>query len=310
MPILVAPTPVEAPTVHDPRPTQVSWTSPAGRTTLLTNWQSFDSGIMVRPGVLGLLMPAYTFYEDTSPAFDGTSVRGVRAGPRDVTVPLYIWGPDRSTCLELFHDLIGDLNPQNGIGTLTITESGGTSRSIGAYYSQGFEGDDNDDTTGRHWMSAAVVFHAPRPYWEGDQQSVTFDVGSGAATFFPVLPVQVKNSQILGTVNATNIGNVLTYPVWTVTGPVTSLTITNNTTGQTFTVATTAIAGDTWVIDAREGVKSALKNGSTNLWQYIDINSDLWALKPGVNSVTITVPGAASQTTVTMAYKPRYLAAY
>lgn len=310
MPILVAPQAPEVPPVALSELTAVSWTGGDGTVVALTDWQDFTSGIMVTPGVSGHLMPTWDVYADRSPSYDGENVRGVRANARDVVIPLHVWGPDRGACKARLQRLIAKLNPQLGQGTLTFTEASGTSRSIGAYYSQGLEGDDDDDRTGRTWLSAVLTFHAPRPFWEADGQFVQFDVGS-SGSFFPVLPLVVRNSQVLGSVQIQNLGDAECFPVWTVTGPCSSITLTNATTGKSLVISQALMTGETAVIDFREGIKTAVLNGVTNLYPFISITSSaFWSLKPGLNNVTITLPGAGGTTTARMDYKPRYLAAW
>jgi hypothetical protein len=197
VPILVAPLAPTTPPIAAAELTDVIWTGANGAVVQLTDWSDFTEGTMITPGVAGHLMPTWDFYADRSPSYDGENVRGVRANPRDVVIPIHIWGPDRNACSARLRALVSSLNPQLGPGTLTFREPSGTTRSIPAYYSQGLEGNDDDDKTGRTWLSAVLSFHAPRPFWEGDNQTVTFDVGGAGLTFFPVLPLQVRNSQVL-----------------------------------------------------------------------------------------------------------------
>jgi hypothetical protein len=97
----------------------------------------------------------------------------------------------------------------------------------------------------------------------------------------------------------------------TLTGPCSSITLTNATTGKSLVIAQALTSSDTAVIDFREGAKTALMNGVTNLYSAISITSSaFWSLKPGLNNITITLPGAAGTTTARMDYKPRYLAAW
>ena len=316
MPILVAP---QAPPVTPIPPsmaTDLFWTSaampgfPDGRRTQLTNWQSFDSGVMTRPGVLGLLMPPWDFFADKSPAIDGETIRGVRAGAREITIPLYVWGRDRDQCLVIFRNLIADLNPQLGEGILEVREPAGQRRTIGAYYAAGFEGVDDDDAQGRTWMSALVTFRAPRPFWEGEEWSKTWRIGGAPGSFFPFLPFRVRDSQVIGALTVPNVGNVRTFPVWTVTGPFTSFEAVNDRTGKTFTLDASVAEGETVVVDAREGRKTVLLDGVTNMWEFVTTGSSLWALEPGDNDVTFDTPGSDDATSVTLSYKPRFLAAY
>ncbi|MFE9865864.1 phage tail family protein [Streptomyces sp. NPDC005506] len=298
------------PRVRDPRATSVTWTSSTGRVTSLSDFDDWQSGVFVMPGVAGHGLPDYTFYADQSPAFDGSVVRGVRAGQRSITIPLHIWDMDRPSCLARFHQIVQDLNPAYGPGTLTFTESDGSARRISAYYADGLNGQDDDDKWGRHWMTAVLTFNAPSPYWLGQDRTVTFQVGGGSDTALPILPWKVRDSQVLGSVKVINLGEVDTYPVWTIKGPATAATITNTTTGESFVLTRTMSSSDTAVIDTREGVKSALLNGSTNLWPNLNSAAVLWPLRPGSNDVSLTVTGTTGASSVQLSYTSRYLTAY
>lgn len=317
MPIFVQPTnadPAASPIViPQPAPlnhTDVTWTSAGGAVTLLSNWQSFNAGILVRKGLLGLGMPDYTFYADQSPAYDGEIIRGVRANPKEITIPIHVYGRDRPECLDIFHALVDDFDPQAGMGQIRISEADGSYRTIGAYYSTGLEGQDDDDAWGRTWMSAAIVFRVPSPFWEGEEYRVTWELAGTPGAFYPILPLKVKDSQITGEVTAKNIGNVRAFPIWESSGPYTSFTAANQTIDQQFFINKPLILGDTSVVDARQGIKSAYLNGTTNLWEWMDIDSQLWALEPGDNNVVLTAPAATSDSKVTMRYRPRWKTAY
>jgi hypothetical protein len=287
----------------------LTWTSADGRVTSLEDFRDWSRGTMALPGVLGLGMPSYAIYEDSSPAFDGATVRGVpRAQPRDVTVPVHIWADTRSECLARWRQWISDLNPQNGPGVITVYERDGSSRQISALYSQGIEGAADDDGTGPTWFTFAVVFHASRPYWLGDEQARTFTLASGGS-FYPFLPLIVTNSSPGGAVQVTNSGDTASFPVWTVTGPCTSLTLTNDSTGQALTVDYALNDGDSLVIDTTDGAKYVLLNGATNLWPALSLGSKLWSLRNGLNNLTIAAPGAGVHTSVTIAFRERYLTA-
>ncbi|WP_326755093.1 phage tail family protein [Streptomyces hirsutus] len=312
MPLLVggSNTLPSGPGIPDVRATTVTWTSSSGRITSLSDFDDPRSGAFVMPGVAGTGLPDYAFYSDQSPAFDGSVVRGVRAGQRQITIPLHLWGPDRPSCLARYHRLVQDLNPAYGPGTLTFAESDGSARRISAYYMDGLTGQEDDDRTGRHWMTAVLVFMAPSPYWLGDDKTLTFHVGGGSGTFLPLLPLRVRDSQVLGAVKILNLGEVDTYPVWTIKGPATTATITNTTTGESFVLTRTLTSSDTAVIDTREGIKDVRLNGSTNLWPNLGSSPVLWPLRPGSNDVGLTVTGTSTASSVQLTYTSRYLTAF
>jgi hypothetical protein len=285
---------------------RVSFTDPAGLTTVFSDW---ENGWVLQPGAKGLDMPQWAFTQDESPGIDGYAVRQVRAQGKEVALPIAFWADDsRVAYLARRRGLIRSLNPKRGEGVLTVTQADGTSRTIGARYSAGLEGDESLDASGARWCINVLTFACPSPFWLGTEV-VTEWRAAITGTFFPLLPLAVGNSQVLGAVTIDNDGDDDAYPIWTITGPATSISLTNVTTGDVLVLTRTITVGDTIVIDTRERQQTALLNGATNLWGDISDTSTLWALEPGSNDLTLTVTGSTSNTRVRMTYQPRYLAA-
>lgn len=288
----------------------VTWTSPDGGTVLtLSDFGGNDWGISVLPGATGFGMPDFTYYETSSPSFDGSVVRGVRANPRDVNLPILLWGANRAQCVENYHGLIRAMNPRNGAGTLTVTSADGTSRSLAAYYNGGLQGKDDDAENGMTFMTAVVVLRCPAPFWLGDPSVTRLQIAYGS-TFFPLLPVQLVASSILGSTTLVNDGDAEAFPIYTITGPVTNPAIANATNGTFITINQTLLAGETITIDTREGVKTVLKGDGTNLYSSMASGSSLAPLQSGSNAMTFTVLGATTNTSVVISYQNRYLTAY
>jgi len=312
MPILVASTtlPPQSPPWEWPRRLiempVVSFTDPAGAVTTLTDW---ERGWVVQPGAKGLDMPGYAIAQDESPGIDGYEVRQVRAQGKTITIPVAFWANDsRAAYKARRRTFIRSLNPKRGQGTLTLTEPDGATRSIGVLYTDGMEGDESLDAAGARWCITALVFAVPSPYWTGSEVTTTWKTDVGG-DFFPFLPLTVGDSQVLGAVTVDNDGDDNAFPVWTINGPATSVTLSNITTGQTLVLTRTITGADTIVIDTRERRQTALLNGTTNLWPDLSTDSTMWPLEPDTNQLTLTVAGSTAETSVRMTYQPRYLAA-
>ena len=313
MPILVTPTAAPQP----PQPPwewprrlvempKVAFTDPAGAVTTFTDW---ERGWVVQPGAKGLDMPSYTVTQDESPGIDGYEVRQVRAQGKAITIPIAFWANDsRAAYKARRRAFIRSLNPKRGQGTLTLTEPDGATRSIGVLYTDGMEGDESLDAAGARWCITALVFAVPSPYWTGSEVTTTWKTDVGG-DFFPFLPLTVGDSQVLGAVTVDNDGDDNAFPVWTINGPATSVTLSNITTGQTLVLTRTITGADTIVIDTRERRQTALLNGTTNLWPDLSTDSTMWPLEPDTNQLTLTVAGSTAETSVRMTYQPRYLAA-
>lgn len=302
----VAPGTVNPPPVAPLEAPTVSWTDPQGRTTVLSD---DANGWVLQPGATGLDMPTYQVYADESPEIDGNFIRQVRAQARTVMLPLAVFSSvSRADFLQRKRDLRRSLNPKLGSGTLTVTETDGTSRSIPARYQSGAEGDESVDSGGMRSQVLALTFTCPSPFWLGDLVHQEFQVVQ-SGSFFPLLPLRLGTSQVLGDIVITNDGDDVAYPVWTVKGPATSVVLSNVTTGASLTLNQSLGSGDTAVIDTRERVQTVLLNGSTNLWPNLDPGSSLWGLEPSDNEVTLTLTGATGASLMTLDFQPRYLSA-
>lgn len=314
MPILVAPSIVspDVPVDGPPWPQrinetpQISFTDPGGAVTMLTDW---ERGWAVQPGAKGLDMPAYAMAQDESPGIDGYAVRQVRAQGKTIALPVAFWMNDsRAAYLQRRRQFIRSLNPKRGPGTLTLTQPDGETRTISVYYTDGMEGDESLDAAGQRWCINVITFAAPSPYWLGPEVAAEWR-NAASGTFFPLLPVTVGDSQVLGAVTYDQDGDDDAYPVWTITGPATAITLSNTTTGESLTLTRTITSADTVVIDTRERRQTALLNAVTNLWPDLSSTSSLWALAPGINELTLAVTSSTTTTRVAMSYQPRYLAA-
>jgi hypothetical protein len=107
----------------------------------------------------------------------------------------------------------------------------------------------------------------------------------------------------------TNAGDVEAWPVWTITGPGSGIVLRNLTTGQSMDFGVGALAaGNTVVVDTRPGAKTAVANGSINVFPFLSAASVLWSLQRGANAVRLEMSGAiAGASGLSLAYRPRYL---
>lgn len=310
MPILTRPsgTPVgglNPPPLYPPEAPDLSWTDVKGRTTLLSDW---ENGWLLQPGARGFDMPVPDLYRDASPGIDGDAVRGLRALPREIFLPVAFFDTSRAAFTARKRSFMATLNPYLGPGILTVTEANGTARSIGAYYVSGAEGDTGQDSSGMRWQVVGLTFSCPGPYWLGDPVHLEFNAPA-SGNFFPILPLVVIDSQVFGDTTIHNLGDAAAFPVWTIHGPATSVEISNTTTGQSFSVTASLGSSDVLVIDARERVQTAVLNGSTNWWPNLSDDSALWSLSPGPNDISLAMVGTTTASSVHVDYQPRFLTA-
>jgi hypothetical protein len=103
-----------------------------------------------------------------------------------------------------------------------------------------------------------------------------------------------------------NTGNVTVYPTITLTNKMTNPTITNQTTGQFFTLTgLTTTAGDVLVIDMKN--RTVLLNGGSVL-PFVTSTSSWWPLLPGNNGINLTTNDGTDTTVATVSWRSGYRA--
>lgn len=313
--VVVPPTgpPVGGPRVH------AWWTGANGDEVHLTDC---PGGIDWTDGRSGEDMPPFTVTEDAMPEGDQPTalIRGVRAAPRIMTLPLLVHAPSNAGFRARQQRLIRAFNPIPGDGRLRYLQPDGTTRVLTARYDSGAEGSDIRDRTGLWWRLWAVQLRAVDPYWSSlAAESLSFGAAGEGAGFFPLLPVRLASSAVLGETTATLAGDVRTWGVWTITGPADGLTtLANRTTGREVKLNLTGDyelgEGETVVVDmhpSRASVTAytvAEPDGVNWFGARVGV-PQMWWLEPGANDITLSVTGATGATALRFDYTPRWLAA-
>lgn len=277
----------------------------------LVQLTSCPTGIDWQFGRSGGDMPPFDTGEDPYPAGDGSIPRPSRATPRTHILPLLVHMARWVDWRAVQQTLLRALNPLDGDGVLTIYQPDGSARQIGARYIGGAEGQDVMDLRGLWFRKYPVALKSFDPFWSDVQPHATIRFGNISPSVHlldaPFLPLKLADAQSIGTTDADNIGDVPAYPVWTINGPATVVTLTNDTTGETLTVTHTLTGGQSIIIDTRPLRKSIVTNLGANLWASTGANPSLWSLARGLNHLTITVAGSDATTNVLLDFTPRYL---
>lgn len=106
---------------------------------------------------------------------------------------------------------------------------------------------------------------------------VTFDVTFGASTG--------------GSLEVENVGNYITAPVFTITGPVTNPTISFSATGQFMTFAITLAPTDVLVVDMKN--RTVTLNDTANRYNTITTGSSWFGIPPGIWSIGVASTDSA-----------------
>lgn len=188
----------------------------------------------------------------TAPAADGgVTIENERPLERMIVWPLRIRGSTHMEFLARWRDAV-ELFTQTrrlGPGRLRLTRPDGTAREIIAKYSKGLEQDPEDGAWKQ--LTAPVSLLCPDGHWL-NTVPVREQWGQESAADFlsPVFPT-ISSGQVIGEATLRNDGVADAWPSWTIRGPLTTLTATNLTRGETFVLTHTLTAGQTLTISTR-----------------------------------------------------------
>lgn len=220
---------------------------------------------------------------------------------RALDLPFLFKGSDETTLLTNVRSVLAVLSAGEGI--LRVTRTATVRELRRCYYRAGL-GE-------KGWLRAAeavLSFDALDPYWY-DPTTVEVDFTTQETPegyFFPILPVSLVPSSVLQRQVVNNPG-VQTWPIWTITGPGDTISITNETSGRQFLYSGELTIDDTLEIDCRPLYKTVRLNG-VNAWSNVPKEfADLWPLEAGDNTVLVTMANATADTLATLAYLPRYI---
>lgn len=259
----------------------------------------------------GRFAPPVDREEETVPGQPGAQLRSVRHAPRDFSLALWITGTDEADLRTQMRDITYRMDGVRGDGRIRVTAPGGDQREVICRVTGGLEMTEIlGDSSGPTAQRAVVTFRAVDPYWQDTTDTAAGPWAQGGATagFFPLFPLRLTSSEVLASATVDNLGDVDAWPVWTVAGPGSTITLLNQSTGKVLTLNATLLAGESVVIDTRFGFKTVTKQDGTNLYGYLSATSSLWSLQRGSNSIQIEIGGATSVTSVSMLYRHKYLA--
>lgn len=262
-------------------------------------------------------LPPYEVTEDTLPQGDQPYgvVRGVRAAPRTYTFPLLIHNPGNAGFRTRQQRVLRAFDPTTGDGRLRLLQPNGDERSLTARYSSGAEGSDIQDRAGLWWRVYAVQLRALDPYWSSMQpKTLTFGGGGDGGAFFPLLPVRLAASSVLGETTAQVEGDAPSWGIWTITGPANGITTLANTSlGLQVKLNLTGdyeLAEDEQLVVDMRPARPRIVGPDGDSWYGARVGvPQMWPLLPGPQDIELAVAGATGATSLRFDYVPRWLAA-
>jgi hypothetical protein len=262
----------------------------------------------------GVGLPPLHRISERGPQQHGESDRGFRLDPRIVLLVLGVTG---DTMYVKRDELVSRFKPRDDPIALRWTRDDGAVRQLDCFYIEQMTLPSN--VVSRYYMRVPAQFKAADPtFYDPDLEHVVFAITLGAEEFVVPLPIPWPiGAAVLDATTAINYaGTWRTYPIITITGPVTDCVVTNVTTGEKldFTGVTIA-AANVYTIDLRYGQKTVVNQAGTNKVADLTTDSDLstWHLEAapdavgGVNSIHVTGTSGSAATGVTIEYYARYI---
>lgn len=283
--------------------TRMYWTGWDGVRRELTDWRS---GITVlEEGIEGLSMPPHAAWTSASPAQHGQRLRGFRVEPRPCAWTAFVYSNESSSqWLTRDADFWRSLQPGK-YGTWEVTTEAGR-RSLRCRLDDPGDGKFTRDPAKRGWQPYDIRLIADDPFWYGQNVTTEWDTTTAANFNQWVDGVSVgflSSANRLEDAVMTNPGDVEAWPVWTITGPATTVTV--GMTGATIVAPIVlATSADVLVINTDPAVQMAWKNGVDVTMQLG--TADFAPIPAGQDRkmlLTMTGTGAVSATISTRYYR-------
>lgn len=264
---------------------------------------TFDYGTYIlTEGLKGFGIPATKLRIQES-ALDGGIFRHVKRGIREVDLPIMVTGVDRNDTETNLRRLANILQNTSGAARLTATYDNGNIFYLDVYYTGGGETVFGSEA-GSTYALWVVGLQAPNPFWTSAvAQTFSIVQGNTGRGLLPQLTkLKLTSSQTLGAVTVVNaLGDVPSYPVWRVYGPLDTLSVYTGTTG--FTYNATVAMGDTLTIDTYAG--TVVDAAGVNKYSNLGAAPKLFTIPPGTSSITIAGTGTTAATQIACTYYPR-----
>jgi hypothetical protein len=262
----------------------VTWID-AGGTSWVLDGSSYYRAV---DGRMGAFAPPTAIIEQEVPLLAGARFRQVKISSRPVRIPVLVKAADESTLAVARRAFRYALNPKRGAGTLQITAEDGTVRQLTCYCESGFEGDESIGVRGPGWFKVGLSFRALDPFW--------YDASFTSTTY-----------TTFGSKTITNGGDQDCYPIWTITGPGNTISITNNTSGKLLALSgnggLTLTAGQVLTIDTRRDQLTIVREDGSNQFSYLSAASALFQLVPGSNAIVLAMAGTTGASSIQVQYK-------
>jgi hypothetical protein len=266
------------------------------------------------PGIEGFDLPRADLLTERAASQFGAHARGVDVDSREIFLPIIVHAPTLTDVLARRDEFNALTTPYHLHPVeLVATRPDGTQRRI-----EGFRTSDGPVWDLRTWIPRiafqkfGVTFVCPDPWWRGASTFYEWALpGDVYETFFPITPVNLVSTQIIGDpLEVLAGGDVISYPRWEITGALTSITVEHVESGRFWTLTNTIDSGDTVIVDTDPRLVEVpavlAPDGETSWFQYLEPPYDLFSLEPGIHHIDVSVVGADANTQIRLELPPLY----
>lgn len=271
-------------------------------------------GVARGQGGTGLHMPPIRRTHLQVAGLAGTRLQTIQHDMRVVDLPFRFAAGSEEALRALLRTWRRRLDPLRGPGQLWCIADDGRAFILTGHYVQGLELDESttnratSDLNREPSQLAVLAWEADDPYWyDAIEQSAGWVLGGPVPKWFTPrwLPIVLAPSSLTGRATIANAGEVDAWPRWTISGPGSTITVTNVTTGRSFTWAGSLDDTDQLVVDTSPGVKTVTVNGVDAFG--LLTGWDMWPLVTGANDVAVSLSESTADSRIDVAYRNGWL---
>jgi len=257
---------------------------------------------VLNTGITGFGIPPTSVRIEAS-AGDGGVFRHSKRLPRDVDLPITIFGANRAAVQVNLRRLGRILQDDQGATQIKAVYQDGTSLFLPMHYTAGAETTWGTNTAGLTWCRWVVSMRAPNPFWLSSiEEEFSIGTGSTGRGLLPLLTkMKVSSSSTIGVVTVVNAGDVKAFPIWQITGPIKALVISDG--NQSFGFAD-VFSGEVITVNTENG--SVTNADGANLYARLAPAPKLFSLTPGTTGLSILGTDTDLDFNVLLTYSPRY----
>ena len=261
-------------------------------------------------------MPPVENLDMVGPQQDGATFQDFRLRPRIISFAMSVKTAALAALFSDHQTWLAAIKPFATASIFRREMADGSQYELDVRFHSGLDMKSND-MRGPTLQKYGVQLIAYDPVWRKlPLQSQLFAISELTELVFPMtFPIVWGGSLIDDTTIVAVAGTWETYPIITLTGPLTNPKVSNESTNQSIQLNYTVPAGRVVTIDLTPGIKTVKDDIGVNLIGYVSTDSDLFGFHLGVppevsggsNSIRVQTSGATNDSEVNMSWYSRYI---